>query len=58
MKQLLTATWAGLATIATSVQAHEGHGLPGASHWHASDTVGYTVLVAVIAVAWWSTRRK
>jgi hypothetical protein len=55
MKQFLIAPLAALAGLA---QAHEGHGLPGASHWHASDTVGYVVLVAVIAAAWWSTRRK
>ena len=27
----MLAAWAGLA------QAHDGHGLPGASHWHAGD---------------------
>jgi hypothetical protein len=55
MKHFLTATLAALTSLA---QAHEGHGLPGVSHWHDSDAFGYTVLVAVMAAAWWSTRRK
>ena len=32
--------------------AHEGHGLPGAAHWHATDTLGF-VGVALVAVAVW-----
>jgi hypothetical protein len=58
MKQILTAALAGLAAFAGSAQAHEGHGLPGVAHWHASDAVGYVVLAAVVAAALWSTRRK
>jgi hypothetical protein len=42
----------GLAT------AHEGHGLPGASHWHATDTVGLlTLALAVCAALWWRGRK-
>ena len=55
MKHSLTAL---LAVAAGLAQAHEGHGLPGVSHWHASDSVGYVVLAAVVAAALWSTRRK
>ena len=55
MKHSLTAL---LVAAAGLTQAHEGHGLPGVSHWHASDSVGYVVLAAVVAAALWSTRRK
>lgn len=40
-----------------AAQAHEGHGLPGAGHWHGTDVLGY-VLIAVIAATLWYTRRK
>ena len=55
MKQFLIAPLAALAGLA---HAHEGHGLSGASHWHASDTLGYVVLAVVVGAAWWSARRK
>ena len=58
MKQALMTALAGLSALATSAQAHEGHGLPGASHWHSTDAIGYVVLAAVVAAALWSTRRK
>ncbi|MCI1192393.1 hypothetical protein MOJ79_11115 [Calidifontimicrobium sp. SYSU G02091] len=38
--------------------AHEGHGLPGVSHWHASDVFGVALAVAVLAGLWWFGRRK
>jgi len=49
---------AALALSALAAQAHEGHGLPGSSHWHASDSWGWVALavIAVLAVAW--GRRK
>jgi len=37
--------------------AHEGHGM-GATHWHATDTLGFVVLGAVVAAALWASRRK
>ncbi len=53
-----TLTAALLAWAGTAAQAHEGHGLPGISHWHATDAL---VLVGVVAVAaaglWWSRRK-
>jgi hypothetical protein len=55
MKYPLTAA-ALLAPLLAS--AHDGHGLPGASHWHATDTLGL-LLVALLAVgAWYLGRRK
>ena len=39
---LFLLAWTGLT------QAHEGHGLPGLSHWHADDSL---VWLAVAAVA-------
>ncbi|WP_157263761.1 hypothetical protein [Azohydromonas aeria] len=55
LKAIFAAALGGAAGLA---QAHEGHGLPGVSHWHAGDTFGYVVLAAVVAAALWSTRRK
>ncbi len=36
--------------------AHEGHGLEGASHWHATDTVGLLVLAVAVGLVVWFTR--
>ena len=54
MNRILT-----LAVLCTAAlaQAHEGHGLPGSSHWHASDTLGW-LAVAVLAAGAWLARRK
>ena len=50
-------SFVALMVASSSVLAHEGHGLPGASHWHASDLVGYGLALAVgLAVLWF--RRK
>jgi hypothetical protein len=46
------------ALLPLAAKAHEGHGLPGASHWHATDTVGLLVVVALAAGAWLLTRLK
>ena len=37
--------------------AHDGHGLTGL-HWHASDTWGFVVVVALAAAAVWISRGK
>lgn len=38
--------------------AHEGHGMPGAYHWHATDVLGYLLIaVAAVGAAWWSGRK-
>jgi hypothetical protein len=39
-------------------QAHEGHGLPGSSHWHASDTLLLLGVVIAVAAGVWLVRRK
>ena len=54
MKKILTA--AGFIPLAAL--AHEGHGLPGASHWHATDTLGLLLVVVLAAGAWYLSRRK
>ena len=41
---------------ANLAQAHEGHGMPGLSHWHASDVL--LALGAVAALGLWLARRK
>jgi hypothetical protein len=46
-----------LLGLTAAAQAHEGHGLPGTSHWHSTDVIGY-VLAACIAGALWFTRKK
>ncbi len=37
--------------------AHEGHGLPGSTHWHATDTLGF-VGVALVAVLVWAINKR
>jgi type IV secretory pathway TrbF-like protein len=44
---------------AQTVWAHEGHGLPGASHWHASDLMGFALALAiVIGMIWFNGRDR
>jgi hypothetical protein len=38
--------------------AHEGHGLPGSGHWHATDTLGFVGLAVVAAAVWFINKRK
>jgi hypothetical protein len=51
--------WIAAASLAATslAQAHEGHGLSG-SHWHATDSVGYLIVAALVAVGVWFMRRK
>ena len=49
-----------LLTLAAAhaAHAHEGHGLDGASHWHASDVLGFILVAAVAAgIVWWRGRK-
>jgi hypothetical protein len=54
---LSTAVFTALCGLSAAALAHEGHGLPGTSHWHSTDVIGY-VLAACIAGALWFTRKK
>ena len=47
-----------LIFCANLVQAHEGHGLPGAAHWHANDALVLMALVAVVGAGLWLNRKK
>jgi hypothetical protein len=44
-----------IGTWASSVFAHEGHGLLG-SHWHATDVWGFIALAAALVAAVWLSR--
>ena len=46
-----------LLALSAASQAHEGHGLPGVSHWHSTDVLGYAIVAAVAATVW-LIRRK
>jgi hypothetical protein len=37
--------------------AHEGHGIEGASHYHATDVWGFVSIAVAAAVVWWVTGR-
>jgi hypothetical protein len=36
---------------------HEGHGLPGLSHWHSTDVIGFVAMVAVAFLVWHGGRK-
>jgi hypothetical protein len=44
--------------IASAAHAHEGHGMPGTSHWHATDIWGFAVAGGVVALLIWMKGRK
>ena len=47
-----------LALLPVWAHAHEGHGMEGASHYHATDALGFLIGLAVIAAMWWVGRDK
>ena len=49
-----------LGTGLTHLQAlaHEGHGLPGFSHWHDTDVFGFVAVALLVAGAIWMRGRK
>lgn len=47
-----------LAFLPVLAQAHEGHGIEGASHYHATDVWGFVAFAGVVAVMWWIGRDK
>jgi len=46
-----------LCCLAWSANAHEGHGMEGASHYHASDVWGFVVALCIGLAIWWSNGR-
>ena len=57
MKHTTLILTAGLLAVHTA-HAHEGHGLPGLSHWHSTDVLGFVVVAALIAGVVWFKGRK
>ncbi len=53
-----TSIAATLAALPLWAAAHEGHGLPGSSHWHATDTAGLLLVLGVALGLWLHSRRK
>ena len=51
------ALFAASCGLAVAAHAHEGHGLPGASHWHPTDVIGYVIAAGIVGALWF-TRRK
>jgi hypothetical protein len=45
------------ALLPTFVLAHEGHGMAGASHYHATDVWGFVAFACAAAIVWWFTGR-
>lgn len=46
-----------LAVLPLTALAHDGHGAT-ATHWHATDTWGFIVTIALVGAALWFSRRK
>ena len=44
------------AVAAIPAPAHPGHGLEGASHWHATDVFGWIAVGAAVVIAIWLSR--
>ena len=42
-----------VSAIGTAALAHDGHGLGGSAHWHATDALGFVVAAALIAAAFY-----
>jgi hypothetical protein len=38
--------------------AHEGHGLQGSAHWHATDVLGFIGVALVAAAVWFIGKGK
>ena len=54
MKHWLASLWAWIGVA----QAHEGHGMAEAVHWHAVDAIGFVVAGIAVAAVWWLGRNK
>lgn len=59
LRMSLTALTATIAiTLPERALAHEGHGMGGGSHWHATDAWGLVIGAAAVAVVFWLGRRQ
>jgi hypothetical protein len=47
-----------LLVIPAAAHAHEGHGLPGISHWHGTDVLGFVAAGALVVGLIWLHGRK
>lgn len=61
MKHATLVSWAARAAGALLLStapawAHEGHGMPGLSHWHNSDTFGFVAIAVVMGLAAWFSK--
>ncbi len=45
------------ALLPVLAQAHEGHGMEGVSHYHATDVWGFVSVAVAAAAAWWFSGR-
>jgi hypothetical protein len=55
MTRFISVLALGILPVATL--AHEGHG-GDAVHWHATDTWGFAVTLALVGAALWFSRKK
>jgi hypothetical protein len=46
------------AAVPTLAMAHDGHGMPSAMHFHASDAWGFAMLAAVAVAVFLLARKK
>ena len=46
-----------LLACALPAYSHEGHGIDGASHYHATDVWGFVILICLMVIVWWFTGR-
>jgi hypothetical protein len=46
-----------LSVWANAAFSHEGHGISGSHHWHASDTWGFVALAVAVGVAIWLSKK-
>lgn len=46
-----------LTLLPVMAHAHEGHGMPNASHYHATDVWGFVAFVCAALAVWWFTGR-
>jgi hypothetical protein len=47
-----------IALLPVLAHAHEGHGMEGASHYHATDAWGFFAALAIVVAMWWMGRGK